>query len=379
MSVDDGSRPPAPTTQTTPAAPVSTCPACGAQVTYAPGTTSLRCGSCSSLVPIAATEAVIREHAYDEWRAKNGDTVQATIGAQVLTCRTCGAATETTDLAGTCQFCGGSLVTMSDPPGLVAPEAVVPFHLDQKKAQQAFGTWVGSRRFAPGALKKVGSTQGLTGTYVPHWTFDAHTETDYTGQRGEHYYVTETRTVSDGKGGTRTESHQVQKTRWHHASGHVARSFDDILVPASTRLEPEQLAKMGPWELTDAVPFQQEYLTGYAALRYDVDPQAGATTARSQMREVVEGDCRDDIGGDEQRVSDMDVSYSEAMFKLVLMPLWIASYLYGGKTFQVLVNANTGKVVGKRPYSVPKIIAAVFAALVVVGTVLAVVALTRGS
>ncbi|MGZ4612798.1 MAG: hypothetical protein ACXV1K_06450, partial [Kineosporiaceae bacterium] len=81
------------------------------------------------------------------------------------------------------------------------------------------------------------------------------------------------------------------------------------------------------------------------------------------------GDCRNDIGGDEQRVSSMDVRYADVMFKLVLLPIWIAAYLYAGRTFQVFVNAHTGEVVGERPYSFPKIFAAVAAALVVLGVV----------
>lgn len=360
----------------TPVAPAplsSTCPSCGAQTAYAPGTASLRCGSCGSELEIAASAATIREHSFDEWVVRHGTVEVAALGAHVLRCQGCGASTETDDLASACQFCSGALIADEHPEGLVAPEAVVPFHVDRRAAQEAFGTWVRSRRFAPNALKKVGSTEGLHGTYVPHWTYDAHTETDYVGQRGDYYYVTVSHQVSDGKGGTRTETRQERRTRWSSASGHVARSFDDVLVVASHQLDDDHLEKMGPWTLADARPFQQEYLTGYSALRYDLDPQAGSEEARVQMRGVIEDDCESDIGGDEQRVSDMDVTYSRAMFKLVLMPLWIATYLYGGKTWQVMVNANTGEVVGDRPWSVPKIVAAVLAALMVIGVVVALV------
>ncbi|WP_244932273.1 hypothetical protein [Nocardioides sp. W7] len=356
----------------------STCPTCGAQTAYAPGTTTLKCGSCGTQLEIAASTATIREHSFEEWVSTHGDVEVAQLGAHVMRCKGCGASTETADLAGKCQFCGGALIAVDQPEGLVGPEAVVPFHVDQRGAQEAFGTWVRSRRFAPGALKKVGSTEGLHGTYVPHWTYDAHTETDYEGQRGEYYYVTVSHQVSDGKGGTRTETRQERRTRWHHAQGHVSRSFDDVLVVGTERLDSEKLDKMGPWTLADARPFQQEFLTGYSALRYDVDPQQGSTEAREQMRGVIEEDCERDIGGDEQRVSDMDVTYSQAMFKLVLMPLWIATYLYGGKTWQVMVNANTGEVVGDRPWSVPKIVAAVLAALVVIGVIVAIALAASG-
>ena len=56
-----------------------------------------------------------------------------------------------------------------------------------------------------------------------------------------------------------------------------------------------------------------------------------------------------------------------------------ATYLYGGKSWQVLVNANTGEVVGDRPWSVPKIVAAVLAGLLLVGIVVAMVMAGRGN
>jgi len=322
---------------------------------------------------IAEATVTIREHSYDEWVASNGDRPLASIGAHTLQCGGCGAATETSDLATVCQFCGGALVVLEHPDGLIVPEAVVPFTVDQRGARTAFGGWVTSRRFAPNAMKRVRSAERLQGTYVPHWTFDAHTATNYSGQRGDHYYVTVSNQVSDGQGGTRTETHQERRTRWSRASGHVARSFDDVVVVGSRQLDPDKLEKMGPWRLEDARPFQQEYLTGHSALRYDIAPQEASLRARQEMRGTIEGDCRRDIGGDEQRVDDMDVTYSQAMFKLLLMPLWIATYLYQGKTWQVMVNANTGEVVGDRPYSVPKIVAAVIAAVVVIALVVLVV------
>jgi hypothetical protein len=99
------------------------------------------------------------------------------------------------------------------------------------------------------------------------------------------------------------------------------------------------------------VAYQPDYLAGYQTLRYDVEPDQGLQAAKQRMENVIEGDCRDDIGGDEQRVSSMDVRYAEVMFKLVLLPIWIAAYVYAGRTYQVFVNAHTGQVVGESPYS----------------------------
>jgi hypothetical protein len=149
----------------------------------------------------------------------------------------------------------------------------------------------------------------------------------------------------------------------------VQRDFDDVLVPGSTRLPPDRVHDLAPWPLENVQPYQPDYLAGYQTLRYDVEPDQGLSLAKQQMENVIQGDCRDDIGGDEQRVSSMDVRYAHIMFKLVLLPIWIAAYLYAGKPYQVFVNAHTGEVVGDRPYSVAKIAAAVVAALILIGVI----------
>jgi hypothetical protein len=122
---------------------------------------------------------------------------------------------------------------------------------------------------------------------------------------------------------------------------------------------------MGPWTMASAAAFDPQYLAGYTTLRYDVDPDTGLGVAKGEMENVIRDDCRSDIGGDEQRVSSISVQYAALMFKLMLLPLWIASYVYAGKTFQVLINANTGEVVGDRPYSKLKIALAIGAAIAI--------------
>ncbi len=59
------------------------------------------------------------------------------------------------------------------------------------------------------------------------------------------------------------------------------------------------------------------------------------------------------------------------MFTLLLLPVWIMTYMYAGKQWQVMVNATTGEVIGKRPYSPVKVTLAILAALAAVITVIA--------
>src|SRR5690606_25027992 len=116
------------------------------------------------------------------------------------------------------------------------PGALLPFGIDRKRAKQLFQGWIAGLWFAPSKLKNVARLDDrLTGIYVPYWTYDSRTTTFYRGQRGEHYWTTETYTTRvNGKTVTRTR--QVRKTRWWPCSGTVWNRFDDVLVMASHSL-----------------------------------------------------------------------------------------------------------------------------------------------
>jgi hypothetical protein len=58
-------------------------------------------------------------------------------------------------------------------------------------------------------------------------------------------------------------------------------------------------------------------------------------------------------------------------FKHVLLPVWLNSFRYGGKTYSFVINGRTGEVQGQRPWSWIKIgLAALVAAAVVLVVVL---------
>jgi hypothetical protein len=333
-------------------------------VEFAPGTDALRCPYCGHLQPMAQAPGQVRERSFDELAAMPRKPV-GSLAPHAFVCQKCGAHTESDTLSLRCQFCGAPLVAEVDPAMSVVPEAVLPLQLDRAAAGAALRRWTSSRWFAPSSLKKVTNSESTKATYVPHWTYDARTVSRYDGQRGEHYYVTESYTETvNGK--TEHRTRQVQHTNWYSADGTVSRDFDDVLVVGTGRLTQDQLDDLTPWPLERVVGYRPDYLAGHAALRYDVEPEAGLVTAKARMATIIEGDCEQDIGGDEQRVDSVDTTYAAVTFKLLLLPIWIAAYLHGGRTYQVLINGCTGEVSGQRPYSAAKIAAATVAALLVI-------------
>ncbi|MFC4011562.1 hypothetical protein ACFOY2_30330 [Nonomuraea purpurea] len=342
--------------------PAHPCAGCGASVAFAPGTAVLRCPYCGYEQRIAAPTRQIREHSFDAFLAK--PRVQ-TLAPHQFTCPGCGARTESDALSRACQFCGTPLVADTSGGAQIAPEAVLPFGLNRNGARSSLRAWVRSRWFAPTRLKRVTEAEAMKSTYLPHWTFDAGTVSHYVGQRGRHHWTKESYVNHNGHNATRN----VRKTIWRPASGTVSRFFDDVLVRATTRVSPEQLDKLKPWPLERAVPFDPNWLAGHHSLRHDIEPQGGMELAKAVMYQVIESDCRRDIGGDVQRVHRVDTQYADVAFKLVLLPVWIGTYVFGGKTYQVLINGVTGEVQGDRPFSALKITIAALIAIALVSSV----------
>ena len=99
----------------------------------------------------------------------------------------CGASVqfEPPEVAGTCPFCAAAIVAQpkgADP--LVAPHGVLPFQLSRDGGNRAVSEWLKGLWFAPNGLKDLARTEALQGVYLPFWTFDASTESDYRGERG---------------------------------------------------------------------------------------------------------------------------------------------------------------------------------------------------
>ncbi|MFC5185426.1 hypothetical protein [Actinomadura harenae] len=345
------------------------CEGCGAATEYAPGTNVLRCPYCGTERPLPAPDRPVMEHSFDALvggpRAPARDFAR-----QRYVCQGCGARLQGDAVSQRCQFCTAPLVVDTGTDHQVAPEAVLPFALDRGAAREALRGWTRSRWFAPTRLKQVTEAETMASTYLPHWTFDARTVSRYRGEQGTHYWETEyyTETV-DGKSVRR--SRQVQKTRWRHVTGTVARDFDDVLVTGTRRVDDRTLGKLGTWPLAQVRPYQAGYVAGHESLRYDVEPEVGLELAKQRMAVVIGHDCRNDIGGDEQRVHAVETRYGDVTYKLVLLPVWMGSYLYGGKPWSIVVNGVTGVVYGSRPYSAAKISSLVLAVLLVVLAVFA--------
>jgi predicted RNA-binding Zn-ribbon protein involved in translation (DUF1610 family) len=344
------------------------CRQCGANLVFEPGTTCLKCPYCGTENEIAPLAAVIEELDFHEHASNPGNAAQ-TQETLTVRCTACGAETDFThDVAASkCPFCGAAIVASALSKKQIKPKSLLPFFITRQQADELFRRWVASLWFAPNDLVKVAQRTGIDGAYIPAWTYDSQTFSNYTGERGDDYWTTETYTaMENGRSVTRTR--QVRRTRWTRVSGQVSNRFDDVLVLASRSLPPKHADSLAPWDLQKLVPYRDEYLSGFAAETYQVDLVQGFELAKGIMDGTIRATIARDIGGDHQRIHSVDTRYRAVTFKHILLPVWISAYRYHERVFRFLVNARTGEVQGERPYSTFKIAMLVIAIVIAIAT-----------
>ena len=93
----------------------------------------------------------------------------------------------------------------------------------------------------------------------------------------------------------------------------------------------------------------------FVALRYE--------KTREEMDAETERLCAAQVPGDTHRDLQVQSDYSGQTFKHILVPIWLLSYDYGARHFQVVINGYTGAIAGKYPKSWIKITLAVLGGL----------------
>ncbi len=343
------------------------CPACGGEAHWNAAKQILACAFCGTQSPAQIDETGVI-HERDLAKALR-ELPQELRGWQrekrFVQCTSCKAISvfEAQKQAQACEFCGSSaIVPYEETKEIIRPESVLPFKVSESSARDHIRKWYSSLWWAPNALKKKALTDTVKGMYLPYWTFDALVGAQWQAQSGYYYY--ETQTYNDN-GEQRTR--QVQRVRWQPSSGAVNHFIDDDLVCGSRGIHPALLRQIEPFPTTsqEMRAYDAAYVSGWNVERYQIDLVAAASASRDQMSRTINDMCAQQVPGDTQRNLNVDADFSRQTFKHILVPVWLLSYTYGAKSYQVVMNGVTGQTVGEHPKSWVKITFAILLAIIV--------------
>ena len=343
------------------------CKGCGGIMEYSPADENLKCVYCGQISDLDHTAAEIEENDFNHWKDRADEVNEEhTMQVTEIKCRQCGATTtlEPNISAAKCVFCSTPLIlSQASVKRFWQPEYLLPFKITTKQSDENFKKWLGKKWFLPSELKKSGvNTDMFRGVYLPFWTYDANTFTEYTGQRGDDH----TESYRNSKG----EEMKRTVTDWYSAWGSVSVPFDDIVVPATSTLPPKIMNQLTNWDMMNCVAYSHEFMAGFITEIYQIDFREGVKKAKEKMDNVIDSTIRADIGGDKQKIKSKDTQYNDLMFKLLLLPIWISAFKFNGKLYQFVINGRTGQVIGEYPKSTSKIVMLVVAIIAIIAALI---------
>jgi hypothetical protein len=341
------------------------CPACGAQAEWNPTKKTLACPFCGTESPYRVdreTGTVTELDLVAALRELPDEERGWLVAKRSVQCQSCRAVMvfDPERVGQNCEFCGSpALVDYTELKAPIRPHGVLPLTVDAAQVRDDIRRWWKSKWLAPGRLARTALVDRVHSLYIPYWTFDARVHCPWTAEAGHHYYVS-----VNGK--------QQRRTRWEPASGVVDHAFDDEAVPGTQGIALDLLRRVEPFPTKDAVPYDTAFLSGHVVEHYRVVLVEAAQRSQEQMHATLQALCAQEVPGDTHRNLQIAPQYSGQTFKHVLVPVWLLTYNYGSKAYQVVVNGCTGRIAGRHPYSIWKIVLLVLLALIVAMIVVAV-------
>ena len=343
------------------------CPACGAQAEWDPASQKLRCPFCGTespyhfdrdqgkVVELDLAKA-LRELPDDErgWQTER----------RSVQCQACRAVMvfDPARVGQNCEFCGSpALVDYQELRAPIRPQGLLPFRIDVSRVRDDIRRWWKTRWFAPGRLAIAALVDTIKSLYIPYWTFDAKVHCPWTAEAGHYYYVSVP--GRDSKG--RPIMRQERRVRWEPAAGVVDTAFDDEAVPGTQGLPIDLLKTIEPFPTQEVVKYDTAFLSGHVVEHYQMVLFDAAQRSLDQMHAKLIAMCSQQVPGDTQRNLQIAPEYSDRTFKHVLVPVWLLTYDYRAKPYQVIVNGYTGAIAGRRPYSRWKIAFAILLAILI--------------
>src|SRR4051794_32584714 len=346
------------------------CPACGAQAEWNPGKQKLVCPFCGTESPyeVKPTGEIVELDLVRALREMPDDLRGWQTERRTVQCRSCKAVSvfDPQRVGQRCDFCGSpELVDYQEIKSPIRPQSLLPFKVGESAVREQIRRWYAGKWLAPGSLKSRALVDTVHGIYIPYWTFDAQVVCPWEADAGHYYYTSEN--YRDGQG--RSQTRQVRHVRWEPASGVVEHFFDDEPIPGTQGIPLALLRQVEPFMTNELVPYATSYLSGFVVEHYQVVLLDAARASEEAMTAKLQELCAAQVPGDTYRNLAIHPTFSARTFKHILVPVWLLTYTYGARVYQVVVNGHSGRMAGQYPKSPWKV------ALLVIGIIIVLVIL----
>ncbi len=273
--------------------------------------------------------ASLKEHAYRE----DAEDLP------VYNCISCGAEViaPAEQVALKCPYCGNNIVLTDKVSGKLRPDAIIPFRISSDKVPEAVRRFYKGKKLLPRGFFSGSSIGEITGVYLPFWLFDGNVKgtVNYRGERYSHY--------TDG-------AYDVTEIKRYDLVRDVSMDFRNIPIDASKKADDAIMDSVGPFDLSQARPFDMAYMAGFTADRFDESKGAISTKAAGRMvksaSQIAQSEATAGYSNVKQSGGSLNATLNAGY---MLFPLYMFNLQFEGKIYSFAMNGQTGKVAGALP------------------------------
>ena len=271
-----------------------------------------------------------------------------TMEGNVYTCTSCGAELfiNGVETATYCAYCGQPTVVFSRVSEELRPERIIPFSIQKEQAVAVIRERLSHGFFVPKAIKNF-EVERVRGIYIPYFLFDAY------------YYD-----YQKLKGTVKYEESSRNETFIREAEC----DFRNLTCDASRMLNDETSQRLEPYDLNALRPFEIGYLSGFYADRYDMNEKTLKNVVRVRCKELFDKEMMLDLMAENPQILSSHPKFQLRKAQYVLLPAWFMTFRYKNEPYTILVNGQTGKVVGAVPFTKDKLIT-LFIAIAIVASI----------
>ncbi len=259
---------------------------------------------------------------------------------QEFTCNSCGATviTDDTTAASFCCYCGSPALAGHRLRREFKPDYIIPFKLTREDAEAKFMEWGQTNKYVPSDFMDSENIKKLTPLYVPFWLVDSKCDAEFYG----------TGTIYNSRKRTVFSLQRNIKFFMKRVPFVGAKKMNRLLMEA-----------VEPFDYSEMVEYNDAYLPGYYAQRYDLKPADMAQNVIWRMESYARQSCNAvSFEYQETSLSDGYIDVSDIKYSYALMPIWFLNYQKDGVYHGFAINGQTGEACGKLPYSKRKRISA---------------------
>lgn len=273
----------------------------------------------------------------------------------VYACHSCGAKVNIngTEISTMCVYCGSPTVVFERISREKAPEFILPFQVNQELAEQMVREQLNKGKFVSKNVKNIQFDQ-VRGIYIPYWICDG-----IHAQSMVHYEV------HVHSRGNMLNGYHADVSRVCLGNSGIME-FSNLLQDASVNMPDESTLRLEPFDMRKLKYFNEGYLLGFYSNSSDIYKQDLQKAVNKRMEVLFEQEI---IGFRDYKENTCKSKASNTLInedvRYALLPVWFFSFNYNGKHHTMLVNGESGKVVGGIPWN-----GKLFAALVAVAGVL---------